>query len=476
MSQPTIPDRQSSLDHTIPAGPAIPIRSSSKRKPSAALSAAPSSGELARVRDEAVKEIKKRRKELKPSSSYDSDFWSSKADLIMLDHERVELHRMVEFHEYKENGGTLSYSDWENSMATALELRRESHALKQQEAIARYQAERLKETTFSKNFRQTFVKLFNSSKIGFNISTTGQGRRPTKNQSKMRSSMLRDYCNGNKAGAWEPVFGMWMDVRLVTAAHLFPWRSADTMDQIFGEGAVNEMFSSLNGLFLDPAVESALDKGYLVIVPDQDIEPQEPSSPEIDQEARHQRLKEWERSNPKEYKVVVLDPKPAIMQTIIFDKENNGYPVEKLVELHGRRLKFLNDFRPRSRYVWWTYLNALTQISWREKSSLNTAIQLEVSKGTRYWGTHGRYVKKNQLLGFVEQIGHDVKSITDSIMEHAIEEDDDVANEPDMSGIAVISDEIVHRAQENDGYDYDDSEGEEDYSEDKEGDSEDEED
>lgn len=454
MSQPTIPDRRSSLDHTTPAMPAVPVRSSSKRKAATTLSTAPL-WELQQDRENAVIEIKKRRKELKPSSSYDSDFWSSKADLIGLDHERVELHRMVVFREYEHNGGTLSYSDWEDSVTTALELRREGHALQQQETIARYQAERLKATTPSKSLRQTFVKLFNSSKIGFNISTTGQGRRPTEDQSKMRSSMMRDYCNGNIASAWESVLGMWVNARFVTAAHLFPWRSADTMDQIFGEGAVNEIFSSYNGLFLDPEIESALDKGYLVIIPDQDIEPQDPSFPKIDQEARHQRLKEWERSNPKEYKVVVLDPKPDMMQKIIFDK-NTGYPVETLAELHGRRLKFLNDFRPRSRYVWWTYLNALTQISWREKASTNTAIQQEVNKGTRYWGTHGRYVRKNQLLGFVEQIGHDVKSIADSIMEHAVEEDDNVANEPDMSGIAVISDEIVHRAQENDGYDYED--------------------
>ena len=28
-----------------------------------------------------------------------------------------------------------------------------------------------------------------------------------------------------------------------------------------------------------------------------------------------------------------------------------------------------------------------------------------------YWGTREPYVKRNQLLGFVEQIGHDVGSI-----------------------------------------------------------------
>ena len=81
--------------------------------------------------------------------------------------------------------------------------------------------------------------------------------------------------------------------------------------------------------------------------------------------------------------MVVLDPKPSMMQKKIFDKDN-GDPVDTLAELDGRPLKFLNDFRPRSRYVWWTYLNALIQLSLREKASINTAIQQELSKSTRY--------------------------------------------------------------------------------------------
>ena len=40
----------------------------------------------------------------------------------------------------------------------------------------------------------------------------------------------------------------------------------------------------------------------------------------------------------------------------------------------------------------------------------NIQIQ-EVQKGVRYWGTHKRFVKRNQLLGFVEELGYDVDSI-----------------------------------------------------------------
>ena len=76
-----------------------------------------------------------------------------------------------------------------------------------------------------------------------------------------------------------------------------------------------------------------------------------------------------------------------------------------------------------------------------------------------YWGTREPYVKRNQLLGFVEQIGHDVESI-ESILEHAGEEDAGITEEANMTGLAVISDEVVRRAQENDGYDYEEDQDE----------------
>jgi hypothetical protein len=56
----------------------------------------------------------------------------------------------------------------------------------------------------------------------------------------------------------------------------------DTTDQIFDEGAANEMFSSYNGLFLDLEIELALDKGCFVIILEPVIKPQCASFPKID--------------------------------------------------------------------------------------------------------------------------------------------------------------------------------------------------
>ncbi|KAK0718421.1 hypothetical protein B0T26DRAFT_872630 [Lasiosphaeria miniovina] len=67
-----------------------------------------------------------------------------------------------------------------------------------------------------------------------------------------------------------------------------------------------------------------------------------------------------------------------------------------------------------------------------------------------YWGTHGRYVKKNILLGFVDEIGydvneigHDASSIAESIIEHAIEEEEgDHHLLPDRNKLATARKEV----------------------------------
>ena len=63
-------------------------------------------------------------------------------------------------------------------------------------------------------------------------------------------------------------------------------------------------------------------------------------------------------------------------------------------------------------------MSAILSTSWKYQENAsdfvspedNIQIQ-EVRKGVRYWGTHKRYVKRNQLLGFIEELGHDVDNI-----------------------------------------------------------------
>jgi hypothetical protein len=67
--------------------------------------------------------------------------------------------------------------------------------------------------------------------------------------------------------------------------------------------------------------------------------------------------------DPKVYKVVVLNATPNIMKRHIFNKQVMVVNIETLAELDGRPLRFSNNTRPRSRYVWWTYLAAITYLA-----------------------------------------------------------------------------------------------------------------
>jgi hypothetical protein len=211
--------------------------------------------------------------------------------------ERLAEHSRLEFRNYAAKGGALSLSEWQESAEKAMAIQREQEAYEQQESIARKQADRLSITKSGRQLQEAFVKLFNTSRIGFNITNAQKGRRDTSPQSNMRKEMRQKYCGGNGGAVWEPALYCWGD--LFHAAHLFPWCCADTMDTIFGEGSQSELFSAVNGLFLHHRIEDALEKGVIAIVPDVDLEPQEILIPSQDTEERQQRVRDWEQQEPK---------------------------------------------------------------------------------------------------------------------------------------------------------------------------------
>jgi hypothetical protein len=69
------------------------------------------------------------------------------------------------------------------------------------------------------------------------------------------------------------------------------------MDAIFGPTETPELFSPKNGLIVNSEFEAVFDKGLLAIVP---LLPNDPSTVE---------LGAWRNSEPKEYKIRILDHK-----------------------------------------------------------------------------------------------------------------------------------------------------------------------
>ena len=424
-----------------PAGPVIPKRTSSTRQKQwwQPKDAKRSRNELEAEIKSLSDDIGRKAKKLKPSTSYDSDSWTANADISHLCQQRAGMESRLQFLEYKEDSrDNVSEDDW-HAVEKAQNLERQILAYRQAEDIARKQASRLQESRTG--LSAIFFSLFTSSSQGLNIKT-GVGRRETSDQSNMVQQMKEMYCPDAPAGAlWDPIIGKWGLQGGLHAAHLYAWRQVESMDAIFGPGAKADIFSPVNGLFLGEELEKALDQGLIALVPDVDLELKEGHLPRDNVAERNQRLRDWEKAQVKEYKVAVLDLDNKQVKNTLSWSDKYG-DLKTLAQLDGRQLTFRTHFRPRARYVWWTFMNAVIQTAWRQKQNEKNVLRQEVAKATRYWGTRGRYVKKNMLRGFVDELGHDIESI----LENSIDDDDAGDTAPDA--VAVIASETVFRTLE----------------------------
>ncbi|KAI1380396.1 hypothetical protein F4677DRAFT_406722 [Hypoxylon crocopeplum] len=430
------------------SGPAAPIppRSSSKR----ALETMPTN-ELSAKRSDLNQLIKKKRKDLKPGSSHDSEYWSSHLEVLQMEKELHEWSSVIKYREHTEAEGSnsnLTYHQWLHSVDMGLELDRQQSAIDLKLSAAESQGARLAK---HHPFLESWIKLFFGAASGFGLAGASYGPRDNNAQSRMRKEMAERY---HEEGIleempdciWDPICGNWFRSEWLHAAHLYPSKSIEHVDIIFGEGAKEEIMTAANGLFLCPDIEKALEQGYLAIVPDVCLEPTTGHDPTIDIQMRREHVKDWEQTDPKEYKIIVLDNTNSLRKKLgpLF-ANHKFYNMKSVEDLHGRRLQFRTSFRPRARYMWWAYLNSVVNVSYRYKGTGGIGIDREVELGNRYWGTRGRYVKKNHLLGFVEHVGQDISSIrSSSLLEHAIEEEgkDD---EPDASMVALVANTTIRQ-------------------------------
>ncbi|CAI0643352.1 unnamed protein product [Colletotrichum noveboracense] len=321
--------------------------------------------------------LKEKRVKVQPSKSSGSRFWSDSADIEQMYMDEVALEAHVNFLKAKDKGEVNTLEDW----------------------LAK-----------DNNHRWSIKYLAHKQSMEINIAVS---KRDNKDQLAFRDHMLKKHCPDRryKSCCWDPVLAEWNRREIFHTVHLFSHRFRDSMDTIFGPGTVKELFKAQNGLFLHKDIEQALDDGVLAIVPDIDLEPADLDFPLTDTEGRKQRLRDWEKSEVKEYKIIVIDPShPTLTEekTLSFSQG-----IHSLLELHGRKLKFLTDFRPRARYIWWVFLVSVTVAGWRTKNQnpdVANAITKEIRAGIRCWGTPGTYITRNVLESFIISIGHDARS------------------------------------------------------------------
>lgn len=194
------------------------------------------------------------------------------------------------------------------------------------------------------------------------------------------------------------------------------------MDAIFGREDQNhsELFSPQNGLLMLDLTEQKFDKGYFVIVP------------RVSDRASAQEISDWHASYPKEYKIRVVNPEGSGMDDAIYPHLSNTFN-----DLDGQQLNFRSDHRPRARYLYFHYCATMLRRSWFTKKP---ASALRDELGKRFWGTPGgRYMNRNMLMAFVEDMGHEYEELLEGAMEQT---EEDKQEGPVETALAAASDHI----------------------------------
>ena len=232
---------------------------------------------------------------------------------------------------------------------------------------------------------------------------------------------------------WCPIVQEYCPELSMRAGHLFPaGATQDTMDAIFGpqeqdmwrdKGATSqlnvkgELFRACNGIYWSKAAVDRFGKGYFVIVPD------------LDAHCTEAQARAWQESSVKEYRIRVMRPDVLDMQQSL-----SPYNRTRWYEIDNKRVEWGSPtFRPRARYLYWTYPVALLR-NVHDKGEGKGAkggqqgVATSIAQGQigrRYWGNAGAYMKKSMLIGFLEELGH---AYDEELMEAVM--DSESENEP----------------------------------------------
>ncbi|KAF7927583.1 uncharacterized protein EAE98_005965 [Botrytis deweyae] len=202
-------------------------------------------------------------------------------------------------------------------------------------------------------------------------------KRSSTQQTEFRNGLI-DFYGVKRQGLdeeeiWCVVSHSWGKSNQRIAAHIMPARLQDTqMKHIFGNEASDELFSVRNGLMLERQIESCFDNFQLAIVPclgDQNS---------------------WELRVLDKHLLKVVHT----FTNTLFEK------------LHGQKLKFLNENRPRKRYLYYHWLVCIS-IAGRMKMNM-PRIKDEKERFTQCWGTPGRYLREEMIAALIGYVGHKV--------------------------------------------------------------------
>jgi hypothetical protein len=191
---------------------------------------------------------------------------------------------------------------------------------------------------------ESCVSLFATSAQRLGLSG-GSKPRDNEYQRSFRVRTIKRYCPerpGDDKSLWCPVGRIEGTSTNIRAAHLFPYRLARYMEDIFGRRSSRDLFSPRNGLFLYAKIELLLEDGIIAIVPDVEHELADPKHPLNDQVECRAIPKAWEQHKVREYKVIVLD-RERRWDFIGREVDLKEDVHVNLFDVDGRKLHFLEE-------------------------------------------------------------------------------------------------------------------------------------
>ncbi|KAI9875711.1 MAG: hypothetical protein M1830_008076 [Pleopsidium flavum] len=353
-----------------------------------------------------AQEIRQERLEAKKSqqsltSVIDLEWFKSLDTMIHCDLEDLERKRADD--ERKLLQGLLSRAQYEQAednyrtqegrLAADLSLARTNHL----DLLKKLQNRSLEPVHGGERSSDAFVDLL--------LNTYDNHKRSSKDQPKFRTELISTYHSRAPSGKdlWCPVLRCFLEVDLITAAHIFPvFLGEGTMTHIFGKA---EMFSPRNGLILSTWIEKKMDKHQLVFVPDHPVK--------------------FHNGIIEQWKVRVLD-KTLLKQEIPFRRSR----YQTFQDLDGQPLEFHSHARPAARYLYYHYVVSLLHArKHRRKGSLE-AMSREIA-----WATPGKYLRESMLIELAQRCGHDVPGELENLRENLISDDEVQMNRSRMSDV-----------------------------------------
>lgn len=188
---------------------------------------------------------------------------------------------------------------------------------------------------------------------------------------------------------WCPVMGRYFGYHEITAAHVVPYSMGElTMEEIFGKG--HTVWSDKNGLLLHSSVENFLDGGLITIIPESD-----------DKEETGLKIRVLERN--KDW----LNQKVVMESTL------------RMKDLQNRPLRFLNNHRPKRRYIYFMYLISLLSC---EDNYRHEARTTELERSRSIFASLTPSLRAAMVPAFATYIGHDITPLFEAQERTAEEE------------------------------------------------------